>query len=99
MAKQFICTSTYPIVETKQGKIRGFVEDGTFKYYGIKYADAKRWEMPEDPECWEGVKDAMGYGYVSPMLQQDKPSSGEIKCPHRYWPQDENCHFLWKTET
>ena len=35
MAKQFICTSTYPIVETKQGKIRGFVEDGTFKYYGI----------------------------------------------------------------
>lgn len=94
MAKQFICTTTYPIVDTKQGKIRGFVEDGTFKYYGIKYADAKRWEMPEDPATWEGVKDALGYGYVSPMLHQDRPGSGEMRCPHRYWPMDENCQYL-----
>lgn len=94
MAKQFICTSTYPIVETKQGKIRGFVEDGTFKYYGIKYADAKRWEMPVDVQPWEGVKDALGYGYVSPLLSQDTPSSGEIKVPHRYWPQNEHCQYL-----
>ena len=94
MAKQFICTTTYPIVETKQGKIRGFVEDGTFKYYGIKYANAKRWEMPTDPDNWDGVKDALGYGYTCPLLMQDVPGAGEMKVPHRYWPQDENCQYL-----
>ena len=44
MAKEFICTSTEPIVETKAGKIRGFIYGGTYTFHGIKYADAKRFQ-------------------------------------------------------
>ena len=94
MAKLFVCDSEKTAVQTKHGKLKGFMEDGVYKFYGIKYANAKRWQMPEDVEDWEGVKDALGYGYVSPMLNQDVPGSGELKVPHRYWPMDENCQFL-----
>ena len=62
MAKNFVCTTTEPIVQTKAGKLRGFILDGTYTFYGIKYADAKRFQQPTPPAPWEGVKDALGYG-------------------------------------
>jgi Carboxylesterase type B len=93
MAKKFICGSTEPIIETKAGKIRGFILDSTYTFHGIKYADAKRFQMPTEVETWEGVKDATSYGYVCPLMFQDVPQ-GELMVPHRYWPQDENCQYL-----
>jgi putative protease len=42
MAKKFVCSSTEPIVQTKAGKMRGFILDGTYTFHGIKYANAKR---------------------------------------------------------
>ncbi|MGB8453000.1 MAG: carboxylesterase family protein [Anaerocolumna sp.] len=93
MAKKFICSTTEPIVKTKAGKIRGFILDGTYTFHGIKYANAKRFQMPAEVEPWEGVKDALSYGYVCPMLSQDVPA-GEIMVPHRYWPKDEDCQYL-----
>ena len=93
MAKQFICTSDYPVVQTQAGKLRGFVTDGTFTFHGIKYADAKRFQPPTPPQPWEGVKDALSYGYVCPMLDRET-AMGEIMVPHRYWPKDENCQYL-----
>ena len=94
MARNYVCTSTTPIVQTTAGKLRGFQLDGTYTFYGIKYADAKRFQQPTPVKPWEGVKDALGYGYVCPMLTQDKPGAGELKVPHRYWPMDENCQYL-----
>ncbi len=94
MAKKFVCTTTSPIVQTAAGKIRGFLLDSTYTFYGIKYADAKRFQQPTPVKPWEGVKDALGYGYVCPLMSQDKPGSGEMKVPHRYWPMDENCQYL-----
>ncbi|MDY2712426.1 MAG: carboxylesterase family protein [Candidatus Faecivivens sp.] len=94
MAHKFVCSTTAPIVDTKAGKLRGFLLDNTYTFYGIKYADAARFQMPHDVAPWEGVKDALGYGYVCPMLSQDRPGSGELKVPHRYWPMDENCQYL-----
>ena len=89
MAKKFVCSTTDPIVQTKAGKLRGFILDDTYTFHGIKYADAKRFQMPVEVEPWEGVKDALSYGYVCPMLSQEVPL-GEIMVPHRYWPKDEN---------
>ena len=94
MTSKFLCSTTAPIVQTKYGKLRGFVLDSTYTFYGIKYADAKRFQLPTPPKSWEGVKDALGYGYVCPLMGQDKPGSGEMKVPHRYWPMDENCQYL-----
>lgn len=94
MPRKFVCTYDAPIVETKAGKLRGFQLDSTFVFRGIKYADAKRWEMPTPVEPWEGVKDALNYGFVCPLLADEKPSAGEIACPHRYWPSSEDCQYL-----
>ena len=93
MARNFMCTKTDPVVETKAGKLRGFQLDGTDVFHGVKYADAKRFHQPTPVEPWEGIKNALAYGYVCPMLQQDQPSN-ELMVPHRYWPLDENCQYL-----
>lgn len=93
MAKKFVCSTTEPIVQTKAGKLRGFILDGTYTFHGIKYANAKRFQMPTEVEPWEGVKDALSYGYVCPMLSQEIPL-GEIMVPHRYWPKNEDCQYL-----
>ena len=93
MAKSFFCDKSGPIVKTKAGKLRGFVVDGTYTFHGIRYAVAKRFHQPEPVPAWEGVKDALAYGYVCPLLEQDEPSN-EVMIPHRYWPMDENCQYL-----
>ncbi len=93
MAKQFVCTKTEPVVQTQAGKLRGFIIDGTYTFHGIKYADAQRFQAPQPPAPWEGVKDAFSYGYVSPMLDREG-CQGEIMVPHRYWPKDEHCQYL-----
>lgn len=90
MAKSFLCTKTEPVVQTKAGKLRGFQFNGTYTFHGIDYARARRFQQPQEVESWEGIKDAMSYGYVCPLLHQEKPS-GEVMVPHRYWPMDENC--------
>ncbi len=87
------CTKDYPIVETKQGKIRGYVYDGVFNFLGIKYAKAKRFQMPEEPDSWEGVKDALAYGLICPILVPPVPGE-EVVCPHRFWPESEHCQNL-----
>ena len=93
MAKKFVCSKTEPVVQTKAGKLRGFLLDSTYTFHGIKYCDAKRFQMPTEVEPWEGVKDALSYGFVAPLMNQETPS-GEVMIPHRYWPMDENCQYL-----
>ena len=93
MARKFICSQTGPIVQTKAGKLRGLKLDSTYIFQGIKYADAKRFQMPQSVKPWEGVKDALSYGYVCPLMTQEVPN-GETLVPHRYWLMDENCQYL-----
>ena len=92
MARQFLCSEATTVATTK-GKLRGCQLDGTYIFQGIKYADAKRFGMPHPVKAWEGVKDALSYGYVCPLLNQDVPN-GELMVPHRYWPMNENCQYL-----
>lgn len=92
MAKQFEFDNL-PIVQTKQGQLRGYQYEGTYIFKGVKYAKAARFQKPTEPDSWEGVQEAVSYGYVSPMLMQDNPS-GELIVPHRYWPQNEHCQNL-----
>lgn len=93
MAKRFVCTSSEPIVQTKAGKIRGFILDGTYTFHGIKYADAKRFMMPTPVQPWDGVKDALSYGHIAPVPMPDRPD-GDLLVPHRFWPQSEDCQYL-----
>ena len=98
MIQDFCMNSTSPIVETKAGKLRGFHYDGVDHFYGIRYAKAKRFQMPEPVKPWEGVKDAGSYGMICPVLNDPMPT-GEVQTPHRFWPQSEHCQYLnvWTT--
>ncbi len=89
----FCFSKTSPIVETTKGKLRGFHFQGVDHFYGIRYAKAKRFQMPEPIEPWEGVKDAGSYGMICPVLGEPMPT-GEVMIPHRFWPSSEHCQYL-----
>ncbi len=93
MAVDFVCTPTEPVVQTKAGLLRGYKLGSTYHFLGVRYAEAKRWQMPEEVTPWEGVKDATGYGYACPLMFKDRPD-GDLFVPHRFWPQSEDCQYL-----
>ena len=54
LTQKVICDPQSAIVETKAGKVRGLVTEGTYIFRGIKYADAKRWRdgwIPSTDNC------------------------------------------------
>ncbi len=82
-----------PIVQTKFGKLRGYCYGGVNHFLGIRYAQAKRFQMPEDPPVWEGVKNARSFG--PNMLQMrpfgGAPGSSGVANP---WYEREDCQYL-----
>lgn len=56
------------VVQTQSGKVRGYIHNGTYTYKGIPYAQAKRFEAPQPPQPWEGVRSSMTWGPVSPLM-------------------------------
>ena len=65
---QYVFDPVKPVVETKFGKLRGVTYGDISFFMGIRYAKAKRFHMPEEPEPWEGVKNAYTYGPVCPLM-------------------------------
>ena len=80
----------YPVVQTKAGKLRGFVADGVFNFRGVDYARADRFMLPKPLEPWDGIKNATDYGYTCLTINQNSPE-GNFTIMHRYWPQSEDC--------
>ena len=91
--RKFISTSDYPAVDTVYGRLKGFFLDGLFIFRGIRYAKAKRFQPAEEPDSWDGLKDATNYGPTAPTYGDPIPS-GELMVPHRYWPENEDCQYL-----
>jgi para-nitrobenzyl esterase len=78
------------IVETAQGKVRGYVFRGVSIFRGLPYgastADANRFLPPQPPDSWTGVRDALRYGETAPQAPgrlaeggtpDDRPTMGE----------------------
>ena len=66
-----IVNSTDALVQTRQGTVSGYIEDGIYTFKGIEYAKAKRFEAPQDPDSWDGVKTALYWGdqcYQAPRV-------------------------------
>ena len=57
-----IVNSDDALVKTAAGTVCGYIEDGIYTFKGIDYARASRFEAPQDPEPWEGVRTALYYG-------------------------------------
>ncbi|MBQ9048039.1 MAG: carboxylesterase/lipase family protein [Solobacterium sp.] len=89
----FTVKKNFPVVNTDKGKLRGFLSDGIFTFYGVRYARAERFHQPEEIPSWEGIQDAQAYGYISPILANPRPTS-ELRIPHGFWPDSENCQYL-----
>ena len=56
------------VTNTDAGKVRGYVHNSIYTYKGIPYATAKRFEMPQKPKPWQGVRSSMSYGPIAPLM-------------------------------
>ena len=90
-----------PVVQIKDGKLRGLRQGRTLSFLGIKYADAERFGQPKPVQPWSGVKSAQVYGAVCPSPEQTTVSGDELVFPHRYWPANDDCQYLnvWTQST
>lgn len=57
-------------VDTKYGKVSGYVENGVYIYIGIPYAKAARFMAPEEPDRWEGIRSSRAYGPTCPQAER-----------------------------
>lgn len=55
------------VTNTDAGKVRGYIHNSIYTYKGIPYATAKRFEAPQKPKPWTGVRSSMTYGPVAPL--------------------------------
>jgi len=93
LTSQVVCTYDDPVAMTKYGKLRGLKVDDTYIFRGVKYADAKRFHMPQKVQPWEGIKDAYHYGYTCSELNTPVPHDN-YTVPHYFYPQNEHCQYL-----
>ena len=56
------------IANTDCGKVRGYIRKNIFVYKGIPYAEAKRFEAPQKPKAWDGIRSSLTWGPV-PYLE------------------------------
>jgi para-nitrobenzyl esterase len=74
------------VVSTEQGKVRGYIHNGTFTYKGIPYAQAKRFQAPTKPASWEGIRSSLSYGPVCPLVTPTTQVNDETEFPfHHDW--------------
>ena len=83
-----------PLVDTKNGKLRGLREGKTLSFLGIRYAEAERFGLPKPVQPWEGIKNAQVWGPVCPAPEQSTVSADELVFPHRYFIANEHCQYL-----
>ena len=57
-----VVNSRDALVQTAEGTLCGYIEDGIYTFKGVRYAKAERFMPPEDPDPWEGVQTALYYG-------------------------------------
>ncbi len=93
LTSQVISRLDYPIVQTRYGRVRGYEKEGTFIFKGVPYAKAERFHMPEEPDPWEGVYEALAFGTQCPLYVTDF-GTDQLEDPHYFMPQSENCQNL-----
>lgn len=53
-------------VQTQNGPVAGYIDNGVYIYKGIPYAKADRFMAPTDPDPWKEVRASRSYGPVAP---------------------------------
>ena len=55
------------VVQTVNGKVAGYLDDGIYIYKGIPYAKADRFMPPVPADKWEGIRSSRAYGPTCPQ--------------------------------
>jgi para-nitrobenzyl esterase len=81
------------VTQTKSGKVRGYIHNSIYTYKGIPYAQAKRFDPPQEVLPWEGVRSAMSYGPVSPLMNPTTQvaDESEFVFNHNWGYANEDC--------
>ena len=82
------CQAQPYVVNTTNGKIRGFDEEGTMAFKGVPYAKAERCMPPAPVEKWDTVMDCTGWGPQSLQSGRIQPGSAEDCCVLNVWTTD-----------
>ncbi len=80
--------------EVENGWLMGYVDEGSNIFLGIPYAKAERFMMPEDPDDWTGIREALKYGEVAPNGSTSVNSFEFISIGNNDQVPNENCQFL-----
>ena len=91
--QQVFCNHHKPVANTPLGQLRGVKTEDAYIFRGIKYANARRFHMPEPVESWNGIRDAIIYGFVCPEITTPVPHD-QFTVPHVFYPQHEDCQYL-----
>ncbi|WP_394990385.1 carboxylesterase/lipase family protein [Emticicia sp.] len=81
------------VTNTESGKVRGYIHNKIYTYKGIPYAEAKRFENPQKPKSWAGVRSSMAYGPVAPLMEATTSvqDEGEFVFHHDWGFTNEDC--------
>lgn len=80
------------VVQTDLGKIRGYIRHGVYTFKGIPYATAGRFQAPQKPDAWQGVRSSMTYGPVCPTTPTTTVNDEfEFPFQHNWGYTNENC--------
>ena len=65
-------------VDTKSGKLQGYISNDIYTYRGIPYAEAaERFVPAESIKMWDGVKTAYSYGAIAMQAGNNLPEMSE----------------------
>lgn len=74
---EIAASSSTAVIQTEQGLVAGYIEDGVYIYKGIPYAKAERFMPPTAPDSWEGVRSSRAYGPTCPQGTREGWQSDE----------------------
>ncbi len=66
------------VAATSAGKVAGYVQNGINIFKGIPYAKAERFQAPQAPDSWEGVRSCRSFGPTSPQAERAGWQNDEI---------------------
>jgi len=90
---QLVTGENVAVTNTDAGKVRGYIHNSIYTYKGIPYAQAKRFEPPQKPTPWQGVRSSMTYGPVAPLTDPTTvvQDEGEFVFHHDWGYTNEYC--------